>query len=299
MRRALQLFREASELDPGFALAWVGIADALYELVDYGFEPPEPSVEIAMEAAQRALRLDPENPEAYVSLGIIHHLQQDGIIALRHLETAVQLRPSYAEALSKISWVAQLLGRKKLAIETAERAMELDPFAVEPRVNFAMTRLIDGNAQLALDGLQQDAELLPDWPTLRFYEGVILYHLQRYPEALVLLSGLDIPWTGHGPLATESMARANMGEVDKTRSIIRELEAREAHPFLLALAYASIGENDRAFEEIESIESWTTDADWPILAARYLFPDVLAELRADPRYDRMLRRLDRAWSLVN
>jgi TolB-like protein len=299
MRHALQLFQKASELDPDFSLAWVGIADALYELVDYGFDPPEPAVDTAMEAARRALRLDPENPEAYVSLGIIHHLQQDGITALRHLETAVELRPGYAEALSKISWVAQLLGRKELAIETAGRAMELDPFAVEPRVNFAMTRLLDNDPQLALDSLQQGADLLQDWPTLRFYEGVILYHLQRYPEALDLLSGLDIPWAGQGPLATEAVARAGMGETDETRSIIDELKAREAHPFLLALAYASIDDNDRAFEEIESIESWSTDADWPILAARYLFPDALAELRADPRYDRMLRRLDRAWGLVN
>ena len=299
MRRALQLFREATEIDPDFALAWVGVADSLYELVDYGFEVPDNSVAAAMEAAKRALKLDPENPEAYVSLGIIHHLQQDGIVALRHLDNAVQLRPGYAEAYSKISWVAQLLGRKELAIESAERAMELDPLAVEPRVNFAMTRLINDDAQLALNTLRQGRELLQDWPTLRFYEGVILYHMQRYSEAIGLLSGLDIPWAGQGPLATEAVAHSGIGEKTETQSIIQDLEAREAHPFLIALAYASLGDKDKAFREIESIESWTTDADWPILASRYLFPKALAELRADPRYDRMLRRLDRSWGLVN
>ena len=90
-----------------------------------------------------------------------------------------------------------------------------------------------------------------------------------------------------------------MGETEEAWAIIEELQARQAHPFLLALAYASLGENERAFQEIESIKSWTTEADWPILASRYLFPDVLAGLRADPRYDRMLRQLDRAWGLVN
>jgi TolB-like protein/Tfp pilus assembly protein PilF len=299
MRQALRLFTQATEIDPDFALAWVGVADSLYELVDYGFQAPDNAVAAALEAANHALMLNPENPEAYVSLGIIHYLQQDGIVALNLLDKAVQLRPGYADAFSKVSWVAQLLGRKDLAIESAERAMELDPLAIEPLVNFAMTRLIEGDAELALSALRQDSELLQDWPTLQFYEGVVLYHMQRYSEAIDLLSGLDIPWAGQGPLATQAVAHARSGQETEARLLIQELKAREAHPFLIALAYASLGDDDEAFNAIESIESWTTDADWPILASRYLYPDVLAGLRSDPRYDRMLRRLDRAWGLVN
>jgi len=147
--------------------------------------------------------------------------------------------------------------------------------------------------------LRQSAELLQDWSTLRFYEGVVLYHTQQYSEAIDILSGLDIPWTGQGPLSIQAVSHAGNGETTKAQSIIQDLEARKAHPFLVALAYAGLGDSDSAFREIDSIESWTTDADWPILASRYLFPEALAELRADPRYDRMLRRLDRAWGLVN
>ena len=72
----------------------------------------------------------------------------------------------------------------------------------------------------------------------------------------------------------------------------------EAHPFLVALVRASLGENEAAFLEIESIQDWSINADWPILAARFLFPTETAELRADARYDRMLRHIDRAWRLV-
>ena len=103
MRRALTLFEQAIELDPDFSLAWTGVADSLYELVDYGFAMPVDSVDRAMEAARHALRLEPESAEALVSIGIVHYIQQDGLEAMRYLERAIELSPSYADAWSKVS----------------------------------------------------------------------------------------------------------------------------------------------------------------------------------------------------
>ena len=80
--------------------------------------------------------------------------------------------------------------------------------------------------------------------------------------------------------------------------ILSQLEVAGAHAFLSALVHAGLGNSDAAFAHIESIDNWTADADWPVLAARYLFPEVLDPLRSDPRYDRMLRSIDRAWGLV-
>lgn len=298
MRRALILFNEAKDLDPDFTLAWVGVADTLYELVDYGFPMPEETISRARHSAERALKLDPANPEAHVSLGIIHHLSQDGIRSLNLLNRAIELRPSYAEAFSKISWVAQLQGRLELASETAEQAIVLNPFAIEPMANFAMTRVMNGEYSTALDALRSKSDLMQAWPTLRFYEGVVLHHMGRYEEAAEILQDLKIPWTGEGPLATEAMSRAAMGDEQGARSINDRLRQLDAHPFLVVLVLASLGENEAAFLEIESIQDWSINADWPILAARFLFPTETAALRADARYDRMLRHIDRAWGLV-
>lgn len=298
MRRALSLFHRATELDPEFTLAWVGIADSLYELVDYGFNVPDDAIDQAMQAAERALQLDPEDPEAFVSLGIILHLRQDGLGAIRNLEYAIELRPGYAEAFSKISWVGQILGRPRMAIDAAEKAIKLDPLAVEPRVNFALTRLLQGDAKGALGILKSDNELVQEWPTTRFYEGVVLHHMGRHTEAIDVLNGLSVAWAGEGPLATEALAYAASGDIQTAASILTQLKASNAHAFLVGLVHASLGDRDKAFSEFESIESWTTDADWPILSARYLFSDVLDPLRADPRYDRMLRQIDLAWGMV-
>jgi TolB-like protein/Tfp pilus assembly protein PilF len=298
MRRALALFRQATELDPKYALAWVGIADSLYELFDYGFEMPEDSVDQAMRAAELALQLEPDNAEALVSFGIVRYLQHDGLGSMRHFEHAIELRPGYAEAFSKVSWVAQILGRPVLAAESAKTSIELDPLAAESRVNYALTRLLQGDGQLALATLQSDSELVQDWPTIRFYEGVVLHHLGHHEDAIAVLEGLSIPWAGHGPLATEALAQVASGNADAALSILSEMEESGAHPFLIGLVYAGLGDQATAFGLFESVDSWSTDADWSILAARYLYPDVLDSMRSDPRYDRMLREIDRAWGMV-
>ena len=298
MRRALTLFEQATTLDPEFTLAWVGVADSIYELVDYGFEMPEDSVDRAMVAATRALELDPENPEAFVSIGIIQYLNLDGLEALRRLERAIELRPSYADAFSKVSWVSQLLGRRQLAAQSAAKAFELNPLAVEPRVNFALTRLVGGEHELALRSLQPTSDLIQEWPTNRFYEGVVLYHMGRYADAIEVLTGLDIPWTGLGPQATLALSYAAAGDLGSASRILSEMENRDAHAFLTGLVHASLGDSETALASFESIDNWTIDADWPVLSARYLYPDVLDPLRSDPRYDRLLRNIDRAWGLV-
>ncbi|MDX1555525.1 MAG: hypothetical protein R3212_05815 [Xanthomonadales bacterium] len=298
MREALARFREAADLDPDFAMAWVGVANALYELVDYGFDMPADSVNQALSAAATAHELDPDLPEALVALGIIDYLRQDGPAALRRLERAIELRPNYAEAFSKISWVGQILGKPDMAYEAAVEAVALDPQAVESRANLALLTLIRGDGEAALSILRPQETKLQAWPTIRFYEGVVLHHLGHYQDATERLRGLDIPWAGAGPSATQALSLVDSGEISGAEQILDQMHADDAHPFLQGLVLAGLGDDEGAFAAFESVEDWTTDADWPILSLRYLFPGTLEKLREDPRYDRMLRKIDQAWGLV-
>ena len=99
----------------------------------------------------------------------------------------------------------------------AEKSIELDPLAVEPRVNFAMTSLIQGDHERALSSLSPDNDLIQYWPTTRFYQGVVLYHMGRYQEATDVLNGLSIPWAIGGPEAALALAHTATGDVVKRR----------------------------------------------------------------------------------
>ncbi len=298
MRRALDLFLRATTEDPGYALAWAGLADTYIGLVDYGFDMPAGSIARGTSAAQRAIELEAASADGYVSLANAKQLELDGRAALRALETALKLGPTAGEAFSKISWTAQILGRLDMAYQAAESAVELDPLSVEAYVNRALTLMIDGDGEAALETLQDQSSYVQPWPTTKFYEGVVLYHLGRFEESAAVLNGLSISWAGAGPLSTEALALIGAGEETAARNILTRLRESDAHPFLVGLVLAGLGDTDAALSEFDGIKNWDVNSDWAIIAARYLFPSVLEEARADARFDRLLRNIDRTWGLV-
>lgn len=297
MRRALTLFRRAVELDPGFAQAWLGIAESIYELIAYGFGLPDAAIDEAEMAVDRAIELAPERPEARVIQGLLSLLRYQGQEAIRYIEQAMRMQPDNADANSKISWVGQILGRPDLAFEGARHAVRIDPLALEPRVNLALGHLIRHEPEQALVVIRENRDLLPEWSSLNFYEGVILYHLGRYDEAIDLLDGLSIAWAGAGPLATAAVAHAAAGREQAARNILQTLNRRDAHPFLVGLVHLALNEDEAGLQAFELAEDWQIGADWSILAARYLFPKLLGPARSDPRFRDLLRRIDRTWGL--
>jgi tetratricopeptide (TPR) repeat protein len=127
MRQALDFFRQATMHDPDYVLAWVGVADALTLLCEYGYASAEEMLPEAEQAVQRALALDPQSGEAHASRGLLHEARREGPAAVRELERAVELQPSYASAYNWLSWTNQLLGRAGVARKHSERAVALDP----------------------------------------------------------------------------------------------------------------------------------------------------------------------------
>ncbi|MEE8193847.1 MAG: hypothetical protein V3T74_13985, partial [Gemmatimonadales bacterium] len=172
MRRAVDYFRRAIARDSSYALAWVGVADGLALLYDYGYEDADSVLSRAGHAGRRALELDPTLAEAHASLGLLHSVRQEGPEAVRQLRRAIELRPSYAEANNWLSWVHQLLGHRKEALESAKRAVELDPLSPEAVSNLSLSYLANGESEQALVEALRVRELQSAWATGAFYEGL-------------------------------------------------------------------------------------------------------------------------------
>ncbi len=104
LRAALALFRQATEVDPGYALAWAGIADSHAQRVSWGFaEDNEASLRDGRAAAERAIELDPRLPEAYKAHALVLRNAGDHAGAKAVLEKVLEIDPRFVPALSNLA----------------------------------------------------------------------------------------------------------------------------------------------------------------------------------------------------
>jgi TolB-like protein/DNA-binding winged helix-turn-helix (wHTH) protein/Tfp pilus assembly protein PilF len=133
---AVQRFERAVALDPEFALAWVGLADASMLLRYYGNVPLEEVSVRARAAIERALQLDPALGEAYASRGLLHAELKETDEAVTALQRAIALEPNYALAYFWYGTVLNDSGHPAEALDMHRAGLDLDPLA--PAINNAV-----------------------------------------------------------------------------------------------------------------------------------------------------------------
>lgn len=284
MRRSMEYFERAVELDPDYALAWVGLADALSLLLDYRHEHADDVLPRAGRAVRRALELEPYLAEAYGALAAFRGAAGDRQAAEAALRRAIELQPSYAEAHNWLSWHCLVVGRAEEALESAMRAVALDPLSPEAVSNLALSHLVNGAPDKAVLEARHAHELQPEWSTPALYEALPLYHMGRYPEAIALLEGLDVEWAGSGAPLTLALASAAHGNESRARELLEGFD-QEGDDFAAGLTHLALGETQRGLARLRTADCASY---WPTLSLHHFYPQVLAPLRADPLYQRLL-----------
>ena len=299
MRQAATRFRRAIGQDSTYSLAWSGLADALLYLAEYGHAPADSVLPVARRAVRRALALDSVSAEAHVSRAFLHAAEGNGPGLIRELRRAEELRPSYAQAYSILGWYYPLLGRASAGLESASRAVELDPFAPEAWVNVALGYLTTGRPDSALGPARHTRRLQSGYSTAPFYEAVALYEVGRPQEALPLLSEIELGWAPPAPRVTAALADLASGDSVPARNLLSALPESTEMLFYRGLLHAALGHRDAAFDAFRGIEGWGRSPllGWPNVSLRYLYPGVLGALRKDPRYDELIRGINRSWGL--
>jgi len=184
LRAATEAFQTAVGLDPGFALAWVGVADSHDLLHNYVAELRGTAfIDLRRRAVERALAIDPGLGEAYTSLGMIHQdlyratadaveLQQ----AEQAFKKAIELSPNYATAYQ---WYGNSLIEDRLRsrerLELALKASELDPRSLIIGANLANEYKAQGLFSMAEKQVKKLIELDPDFPNA--YHLMVDYYL--------------------------------------------------------------------------------------------------------------------------
>lgn len=302
MWKAVEWFRRASVIDPGYAQAWTGLANALLMLHEYAHPVSEGALEQARRAAERAADLDPQSPTVQANLGLLHAASGEGGEAIRALRRAVEVSPSYAEAHSLMSWYFPLLGRVEDGWRHAARAVDLDPLSHEAWANVSYCHVSMGEADDALAPARRSRELQPDYATAPFYEGLALFHLGRLESAVDLLRDLELDWAPQAPGAVVALAHARSGDPAPARALLRAMEEADGEEalFYQGLMLAALERPERALDVLERIEAWHVS---PRLhfgnrSLRYHFPGILGPLREKPRFTALLERIDRAWGVA-
>jgi TolB-like protein len=292
--KAEEYFRMATDEDPGFARAWVGLGDAIWSSYSYGFDRDERRIEQAEKYILQALELDPDLAEAHAAKSGPYYLRQQGPEVIKQLNIAVELNSNYANAHSWLAYHHNLQGHHDKALESARRGVTLDPRSGEVLSNLSLSYLTTGQYELALEEALRIEALLPSWPTASFYRGAALYHLSRYEEARSVLKGVSVAWAQAGAEANYALALVATGDSKTARDQLAQIEA-SGDLFAAGLVYAALGDKERAFDLFQQNDQWR---DWSAIAIRSLYPQVLKEIRADSRYEALLRDVDRSWGIV-
>jgi tetratricopeptide (TPR) repeat protein len=187
LAKAVDYFQQAIELDPSFALAHVGLADAYITQSEWGDLPPEERLAKAQIAVDKALALDDALGEAYNSLAGILQERGDLEAAVATYQRSLELNPNYATAYY---WYGHLLrtrlDRPDEALALHRKAFELDPLSADVIRGVGTDLFVLGRFDEALVWYEKALEVDPgnatNYSTIGYYNYSVL---GRIDEAMV------------------------------------------------------------------------------------------------------------------
>ena len=256
--RATELFRAATTVDPGYALAWAGLGDSYALYPHYGVLAPHAAFPQARAAAEKALSLDPTLVEAETTLAFVtFYYDWDWTGAEARLKRILERRPEYAIARHWYAEYLSAMGRHDEALREIRRARESDPLSPILRVMEGYVLYYARRYESALESLQKALPLDPDFALVHSWLGRTYLVMGRYEEALnSFRRDQDLR---DSPISYQTYATlilAASGKRDEARRLFAEISSPggSAKPpgFLqLAILNAALGEMDEAMVQLE------------------------------------------------
>ena len=293
--RSLAEYERAVVRDPGFALAWAGIAQVHAESCVQGTvgSSPEEAVRRAKEAVARALALDDELAEAHGVAGLIRFaFDFDWHGAEQELLKAIELSPGSADVHDHYGWLLSSLERYDEALREVRRARELDPLLIQSDVGTTLLRA--GRIEEALEEARRAVAVAPGSTRCQSNLGWALILRGESAEGIAALERARALAPGDTIfLAQVGQAYGLAGEAGKARGILEQLRERATRefvsPYHFAYVHTGLGEADAAIDWLERAFERRSGAIYGIKGS-FLF----RSLRSHPRFEALLRRMNLA-----
>ena len=292
--KAIDYFKRAIEKDPGYALAYAGLADsyAFLGLGIFGTMAPNVAFPGARKAAEKALELNERLAEAHTSLALVHLLYDwDWESTEKEFLRALELNPNYPMALSWYGFNLDRMGRFEEGLVKVKRAKELDPLAGGLNLNVAVhyyyARDYDQFIEQNLKMLELDPSLgIHHWGLGRAYVQKAMYQdaITEFKKAMSL--------SNDSPRMKASLGHAlgMSGRKADAQQILDELRELSKHKYVSADCFAFIhiglGEKDQAFASLERAVAEHA----PMLFWLKVDP-MYDSLHTDPRFAALLKKM--------
>ena len=285
-------FKQAVELDPNFALAHVGLADAYNMLSGWGALSPNEGYPLAKAAALRALELDESLASAHTALGAAKLFYDiDWLGAENEFQRAIALDANSTEAHYMFGYELTLVKRFEDAGRYLERSLQLDPLSIDKTVSMGNMHYFARDYEKALNVYRRATEMDPNSGLARWAYANALLQLKRSNEAITeYQKAIELSGDSPDEPASLAFAYAVSDRKDDARRMLSELTDRGRNkyvpPALLASIHGALGENDRAFELLEQA---FRERDSLIVYLKV--EPIFDPLRADSRFHSLLARI--------
>jgi len=293
LKKSIDYFKQAIAVDPKYALAYAGLADAYVVLPAFTAATPGDAYPKAKAAAEKALELDNTLAEAHTSLAMaIFNYEFDFSHAIAEFKRAIELNPNYATAHHWYGITALiLLGRFDEAIAEMKRALELDPLSLIINADLGVTYYDMNRYDEAINELRKTIEMDPGFYYAHWSLGQALQAkgdlagaIAEYQKARELN---DDPFI----LGLLGHAYAVSGRKTEAQKILDQLGAiakqRYVAAYSFAIVYLGLGDKEEALRWLQRSYQ---DRDGSNIA--YIRGDpFLDPLRGDPRFEEFVTRV--------
>jgi serine/threonine protein kinase/TolB-like protein/Tfp pilus assembly protein PilF len=290
LNNAIRHFRQAIDVDPDYALAYAGLADAYYALSSNHL-PANEAMPKARAAAEQALKFDEELSEAHASLGLVKAFYEwDWSGAESEYRRAIELNPGYASAHHWYGWYLALMGRLNEAIAEVKQASELDPLSLEINSDLGLSFFFARRYEQAIEQFEKALEMDPNSIWTRFFMGWAREQKGDYAKAIEEYK--RVAQLDDSPLIMAALGHTFVmaGRRDEAVEILEEMkrlaESRHVSSYHFTILHAALGEKDEAFEWLEKSYKAREEAlVWLKVDPR------LDTIRTDPRFIDLQRRV--------
>lgn len=293
IRRGIGYFQQAIDLDPNYALAYAGIADAYRSLAVGSEISPAESLTRSRTAANRAIEIDDTLSDGHATLGMTMFWGSwDWSGAETQFRRAIELNPNDTNAHLFYAHLLSNMGRHQESLNEVRLARELDPLFPFAGALEGQFLCHAGKFDEALDRLTKTFELAPNFWMPHLFASAVYLKKEMYPEALAeARKARALSTASTYSLGTESYTLSKMGNREEAQKVLQEMleisRTRGMPPTHIALAYNGLGDDERA---LEWLEKGFTEHD-PKMAFLKIEPK-WNNLRSSPRFIELMKRMN-------